>query len=140
MQKNVDKNISDPLKFLKTIYLGDRGVTGISMDSVRKTVKIHIDCISRVRGKNWNYYTDEDLENASIVFTGCKKFFFDTNGVLPGDFIEIESVEQTADNEYGIVFDVSSYSFDEKRLVPAKLKIIFQSVHLESCDGKVIDK
>ena len=140
MQKNVDKNISDPLKFLKTIYLGDRGVTGISMDSVRKTVKIHIDCISRVRGKNWNYYTDEDLENASIVFTGCKKFFFDTNGVLPGDFIEIESLEQLVDNEYSIVFDVSSYSFDEKRLVPAKLKIIFQTVHLESCDGKVIDK
>ena len=140
MQKNVDKNISDPLKFLKTIYLGDRGVTGISMDSVRKTVKIHIDCISRVRGKNWNYYTDEDLENGAIVFTGCKKFFFDTNGILPSDFIEIESVEQTADDEYSIVFDVSSYSFDEKRLVPAKLKIIFQSVYLESCDGKVIDK
>ena len=140
MQKNVDKNISDPLKFLKTIYLGDRGVTGISMDSVRKTVKIHIDCISRVRGENWNYYTDEDLENGAIVFTGCKKFFFDTNGILPSDFIEIESLEQLADNEYSIVFDVSSYSFDEKRLVPAKLKIIFQSVHLESCDGKVIDK
>lgn len=140
MQKNADKNISDPLKFLKTIYLGDRGVTGISMDSVRKTVKIHIDCISRIRGENWNYYTDEDLENASIVFTGCKKFFFDTNGILPSDFIEIESVEQTADDEYSIVFDVSSYSFDEKRLVSAKLKVIFQSVHLESCDGKVIDK
>ena len=140
MQKNVDKNISKPLRFLKTIYLGDRGVTGISMDSVRKTVKIHIDCISRVRGENWNYYTDEDLENGAIVFTGCKKFFFDTNGILPSDFIEIESVEQTADNEYSIVFDVSSYSFDEKRLVPAKLKIIFQSVYLESCDGKVIDK
>ena len=140
MQKNVDKNISDSLKFLKTIYLGDRGVTGISMDSVRKTVKIHIDCISRVRGENWNYYTDEDLENGAIVFTGCKKFFFDTNGILPSDFIEIEFVEQTADDEYSIVFDVSSYSFDEKRLIPAKLKIIFQSVHLESCDGKVIDK
>ena len=140
MQKNVDKNISEPLRFLKTIYLGDRGVTGISMDSVRKTVKIHFDCISRVRDENWNYYTDEDLENGAIVFTGCKKFFFDTNGVLPGDFIEIESLEQLADNEYSIVFDVSSYSFDEKRLVPAKLKIIFQSVHLESCDGKVIDK
>ena len=138
MSADHDKN--DPLKFLKTIYLGDRGVTGISMDSVRKTVKIHIDCISRVRGENWNYYTDEDLENGAIVFIGCKKFFFDTNGVLTGDFIEIESVEQTADDEYCIVFDVSSYSFDEKRLVPVKLKIIFQSVHLESCDGKVIDK
>ena len=136
MAEDHDKN--DPLRFLKTIYLGDRVVTGISIDSVRKTVKIHIDCISRVRGENWNYYTDEDLENASIVFIGCKKFFFDTNGILPSDFIEIESVEQTADNEYSIVFDVSSYSFDEKRLVPAKLKIIFQSVHLESCDGKVI--
>ena len=140
MQKNVDKNISDPLKFLKTIYLGDRGVIGISMDSDNGIIKIHIDCISRIRGENWNYYTDEDLENGAIVFIGCKKFFFDTNGVLPGDFIEIESLEQLADNEYSIVFDVSSYSFDEKRLVPAKLKIIFQSVHLESCDGKVIDK
>ena len=138
MQKNADKNISDPLRFLKTIYLGDRGVTGISMDSVRKTVKIHIDCISRVRGENWNYYTDEDLENASIVFTGCKKFFFDTNGVLPGDFIEIESLELLADNEYRIVFDVSSYSFNEERLVPAKLKIVFQNVCLESQDGRVI--
>ena len=138
MSADHDKN--DPLRFLKTIYLGDRGVTGISMDSVRKTVKIHIDCISRVRGENWNYYTDEDLENASIVFTGCKKFFCDTNGILPGDFIEIESLEQLADNEYSIIFDVSSYSCDEKRLVPAKLKIIFQGVCLESCDGKVIDK
>ena len=108
MSADHDKN--DPLRFLKTIYLGDRGVTGISMDSVRKTVKIHIDCISRVRGENWNYYTDEDLENASIVFTGCRKFFFDTNGILPSDFIEIESVEQTADDEYCIVFDVSSRS------------------------------
>ena len=49
-----DHNKNEPLRFLKTIYLGDRGVTGISMDSVRKTVKIHIDCISRVRGENWN--------------------------------------------------------------------------------------
>jgi len=66
MQKNVDKNISDPLKFLKTIYRGDRGVTGISMDSVRETVKIHIDCIFRVRGENWNYCTDWDLENVPL--------------------------------------------------------------------------
>ena len=131
---------TEPLKFLQTIYLGDRGITGISMDSVRKTVKIHIDCISRIRGKHWDHYTDEDLENGAIVFSGCKKFFFDTNGMLPSDFIDIESVEQTAADEYTIVFDVSSYSFDEKRLVPAKLKIIFQTVHLESCDGKVIDK
>ena len=140
MQKNVDKNISDPLRFLKTIYLGDRGVTGISMDSVRKTVKIHIDCISRVRGENWNYYTDEDLENGAIVFIGCKKFFFDTNDMLPSDFIDIESVEQTAADEYTIVFDVSSYSFAEKQHIPAKLKIVFQNVCLESQDGRVIDK
>ena len=140
MQKNVDKNISDPLKFLKTIYLGDRGVTGISMDSVRKTVKIHIDCISRIRGKHWDHYTDEDLENGAIVFSGCKKFFFDTNGMLPSDFIDIESVEQTAADEYTIVFDVSSYSFAEKQHIPAKLKIVFQNVCLESQDGRVIDK
>jgi hypothetical protein len=140
MQKNAEKNISDPLKFLQTIYLGDRGITCISMDSVRETVKIHIDCISRVRGKNWNYYTDEDLENGSIVFTGCKTFFWDTNGILPSDFVDIESVEQTAADEYTIVFDVSSYSFAEKQHIPAKLKIVFQNVWLESQDGRVIDK
>ena len=138
MAADHDKN--DPLRFLKTIYLGDRGITGISMDTDNGIIKIHIDCISRVRGENWNYYTDEDLENGAIVFTGCKKFFFDTNGILPSDFIEIESVEQTADDEYCIVFDISSYFFDAKQLIPAKLKIVFQSVHLESCDGKVIDK
>ena len=129
-----------PLKFLQTIYLGDRGITGISMDTDNGIIKIHIDCISRIRGKHWDHYTDEDLENGAIVFSGCKKFFFDTNGMLPSDFIDIESVEQNAADEYTIVFYVSIYSFDEKRLVPAKLKIIFQSVHLESCDGKVIDK
>ena len=45
-------------------------------------IKIHIDCISRIRGKHWDHYTDEDLENGAIVFIGCKKFFFDTNGIL----------------------------------------------------------
>ena len=138
MQKNVDKNISDPLKFLKTIYLGDRGITGISMDTDNGIIKIHIDCISRIREKHWDHYTDEDLENGAIVFSGCKKFFFDTNGMLPSDFIDIESVEQTAADEYTIVFDVSSYSFAEKQLIPAKLKIVFQSVCLESQDGRVI--
>ena len=138
MPTSIDK--SAPLKLLKTIYLGDRGITGISMDTDNGIIKIHIDCISRIRGKHWDHYTDEDLENGAIVFSGCKKFFFDTNGMLPSDFIDIESVEQTAADEYTIVFDVSSYSFAEKQHISAKLKIIFQSVHLESCDGKVIDK
>ena len=138
MSADHDKN--DPLKFLKTIYLGDRGITGISMDTDNGIIKIHIDCISRIRGKHWDYYTDEDLENGAIVFSGCKKFFFDTNGMLPSDFIDIESVEQTAADEYTIVFDVSSYSFAEKQHIPAKLKIVFQNVWLESHDGRVIDK
>jgi hypothetical protein len=138
MSADHDKN--DPLKFLKTIYLGDRGITGISMDTDNGIIKIHIDCISRIRGKHWDHYTDEDLENGAIVFSGCKKFFFDTNGLLPSDFIDIESVEQTAADEYTIVFDVSSYSFAEKQHIPAKLKIVFQNVWLESQDGRVIDK
>ena len=105
---------TESLKFLQTIYLGDRGITGISMDTDNGIIKIHIDCISRIRGKHWDHYTDEDLENGAIVFSGCKKFFFDTNGMSPRDFIDIESVEQTAADEYTIVFDVSSYSFAEK--------------------------
>lgn len=137
---SADHDKKDPLKFLKTIYLGDRGITGISMDTDNGIIKIHIDCISRIRGKHWDHYTDEELENGAIVFSGCKKFFFDTNGMLPSDFIDIESVEQTAADEYTIVFDVSSYSFAEKQHIPAKLKIIFQNVCLESQDGRVIDK
>ena len=58
---------SAPLKLLKTIYLGDRGITGISMDTDNGIIKIHIDCISRIRGKHWDHYTDEDLENGAIA-------------------------------------------------------------------------
>ena len=70
----------DAVQFLNSVYLGDRSITGITVDSSNMTIKIH-DIISRIRSKdgNWNYYTDEmfqtaklssaDVRNSSLIHT-----------------------------------------------------------------------
>ena len=51
-----------PIEFVKTIYLGDRGCESVLVDALNNTVKLKIDCISRVRSPTgfWSYYNDED--------------------------------------------------------------------------------
>jgi hypothetical protein len=43
--------IMNPAEFLVTIYLGDRGCKGISIDGWNRQVSIQIDEISRIRSK-----------------------------------------------------------------------------------------
>ena len=54
-----------PMEFLKTVYLGDRCCTGISWDPRTKEIRLFINKISRVRDPsgNWEYYTDEDIDD-----------------------------------------------------------------------------
>ena len=39
----------DVSAFLKTIYLGDRACKAITLDGWNRSIKIEIDCISRIR-------------------------------------------------------------------------------------------
>jgi hypothetical protein len=77
----------DAVEFLRTIYLGDRAVKSILIESWASRVGIQIDCISRVRGDKWNYYTDEDISDGWIVLEGVTAVEFQPSGPLPNDYV-----------------------------------------------------
>ena len=130
----------DAVKFINTIYLGDRCITGINIDSEHMSVKIQVDVISRIRSAdgNWNFYTDEDVPNGKIVFNGCKRFILDSQGIIPSDFIDISEISKVGDEEYKIIFDASQYDFYQKRNIPITIQIVFSEVYIEDSTGTII--
>ena len=130
----------DAVKFISTIYLGDRGITGIYIDSEHMSVKIQVDVISRIRSAdgNWNFYTDEDIPNGKIVFNGCKRFILDSQGIIPNDFIDISEISKVGDEEYKIIFDASQYDFYQKKNIPITIQIIFSEVYIEDNTATII--
>ena len=130
----------DAVKFINTIYLGDRCITGINIDSEHMSVKIQVDVISRIRSAdgNWNFYTDEDIPNGKIVFNGCKSFFLDSQGIIPSDFIDISEIRKVGDEEYKIIFDASQYDFYQKKNIPITIQIVFSEVYIEDNTGTII--
>jgi hypothetical protein len=75
------------IEFLRTIYLGDRSCRSILIDGWNSELKLQVSCISRVRSKTWNYYTDEDIEDGHMVFGNVSFISFDPQGFLPDDLI-----------------------------------------------------
>jgi len=78
-----------PDELIKTIYLGDRGCKGISIDFWEKIIKLKIDCISRIRSStgNWEYYNKECIDDGYIVFSDIENYKIDPIGVFACDFI-----------------------------------------------------
>ncbi|GAA5786679.1 DUF6258 family protein [Chitiniphilus shinanonensis] len=74
--------------FINTIYLGDRAVKSVWIDCWGKEVKVEIDCISRIRGKKWNFYIDEDVVNGRLVFFDVCYVSFGSSGLVPNDYID----------------------------------------------------
>ena len=97
----------NPVDLIKTIYLGDRACKSILLDSWNNELKIQVDCISRVRGKAWDFYTAEDLENGYLVFEGLKRFSISPSGIIPNDLINDIVAEQSGD-EYFIKFSIDA--------------------------------
>lgn len=126
------------LDFINSIYLGDRGCKGVVVDSYNSIVKIKIDLLSRIRSQsgNWDYYNDENIENGYIVFTSVKSMKWNSNGVLPNDYIDSLSVRKlNINNFYEFIFKVngcnSDGNFDEIEIL-----VVAQGVHIETSDGQ----
>ncbi len=121
----------DAKDFVSTIYLGDRACKGIEIDTWAAEVSVQVDVISRVRSAdgNWNFYTDEDVENGRLVFTNVKKIFLDQNGYLPNDLINsLEAIDQK-DGTYCFLLSVCSV-MDEPQGQEAVIKIIAEGIAL----------
>jgi len=100
-------NIED---FLRTIYLGDRACKAIEIDGWEKTVRIKVDCISRLQTgtEAWNYYTDEDVVDGFLVFREVER-------------VQVRAAQTLGANRYHIFRDVALRSAFPFIIVGARL-------------------
>ena len=126
---------TNPAEFLNTVYLGDRACKSIYIDCWKKLVAIQVDEISRVRSAsgNWEFYTDEDIVDGSIVFTGVESINFEPSGPIPNDYINgIWARRSDGVHDQLWVFEVSiSSGAGDGTSTEVILKIVGLDVHLE---------
>ena len=120
-------------QFLKTIYLGDRACKSITVNGWNSEVKIQINCISRIRSENWDFYDAEDLPDGFLVFEGVHKIEFDPTGHLPNDLInDIYLDEQRkSDTAECVVLNVDSVDSDGVR-TELLIRIFANAISLEA--------
>jgi hypothetical protein len=89
----------NPAKLIRSIYLGDRGCKAVVFDKTKRQLKIQVDCISLLRPgtDRWDYYTERDVQNGWIVFSGVDTVKMQPEDIEPNDFINDVSVEEDAD-------------------------------------------
>jgi hypothetical protein len=118
-------------EFVGTLYVGDRGCKAFHLEAWDGSVRVVVDCISRVRDPSgiWGYYTDEDITDGSIVFTGVDRIELQNDGWIPNDLIN--SIDVIQDGEVSVV----ELSIDSVRANAARketrLRIACTSIHLE---------
>ena len=131
----------NPIEFVNSIYLGDRGLDTIIADSRNEIVKLQVDEISRIRDPSgiWNYYNDENIVNGYIVFSGVKRFVLNrTHPLLPSGFIELFSCKQLEDGEFMGLYEFEFECDDCVRssngleCFATEIKIIAKHVYLEN--------
>jgi len=91
----------DTQTFAKSVYLGDRACKALHIDTWNRRVTIQIDTISRIRSTSgeWEYYTEEDIEDGLLVFDGVTFFSLSPPGCLPNDWISIVDVESVSEQD-----------------------------------------
>lgn len=125
--------------FMKTIYLGDRWLNGIIIDSASSKLKLQVNLISRIRNENgkWNYYNDENIENGLIVFTDVESFEMSPPGIIPNDEICDYEVKEIRGNLSEVLFYIGSYD-KIGNYTEVRLRLTAGGVYLE--DPKQPDK
>lgn len=118
--------------FIKTIYLGDRWLKSIIIDSVNCNVKLHVNLISRIRNEDgaWNYYNDENIEDGYIVFTDVESLEMSPQGVIPNDEICNYEVNIINDSVSEVIFYVGSYD-KNYNYTEVKLRLLAGGIYLE---------
>jgi hypothetical protein len=121
-----------PSEFIRTIYLGDRACKSITIDGWNATVRIQIDCISRVRSSagTWDYYADEDINDGYLVLTGVQSCELDNQGYLPNDLMNDIEVRRESEEVAELVFSIGSVDA-HAGYHETLLRIICKSIHLE---------
>lgn len=82
------------IDFVSSIYLGDRVLNKILIDSEKREISFEVDLISRIRSVDgmWNFYDKEDIENGSIVLINVSSFSMSPSHLLPNDQINFFTV------------------------------------------------
>jgi hypothetical protein len=104
----------NPRDFVETIYLGDRGCKGIYLNGWEDKVTVTVDRISRIRDSSgeWNFYSDEDIDDAQIVFTDVKGVQFSPSGPVPNDRINYLEFVKSEEGISTFRFSIDSIKAD----------------------------
>jgi hypothetical protein len=119
-------------EFLKTIYFGDRACKSIAIDCWQRTFKIQATVISRVRGKEWNFYADEDIENGYLVFDDVSQWGMTPVGFLPDDVINyVVAEEASAQGRFSVKLSIDSVNQLTAEHTEVFIEFEARSAHLE---------
>lgn len=118
--------------FLRTLYLGDRACKSIQLDAWNASVRVVVDCISRVRDPSgvWGYYTDEDISDGAIVLTGVERFELDNDGWVPNDLINSIAVVEEVGDASVVEMSIDSVAAGGARH-ETRLRVSCRSIHLD---------
>jgi hypothetical protein len=121
-----------PVELIRSLYLGDRGCKAITIDGWNATVRVTVECLSRVRPETglWEFNTDSDIEDAAIVFEGVTTFDMKTQGGMPNDFINSVEAKATEGEEVQVEISIDSVAADATR-AETFLSFRCKSIHLE---------
>lgn len=119
-------------QFMKTVYLGDRFLKEIVIDSYNKEIKLKINLISRIRNSDgiWNNYNDENIQDGYIVFSDVQRFALEPEGVIPNDEINDWECNEIGDGIYEVSFNVGSYN-SENQYQETKISLRAKQICLE---------
>lgn len=123
--------MSDIPDLLKTIYLGDRACKSIKVDGWNDTVVVEVDCISRVRGAQWDYYNDENLDDGLLVFEDVRSIEFQPPGLIPDDlFGDFRAEPSSVPGRWKIALEIGS-----SKGGAVEITIDAASMHLRNAAG-----
>ena len=129
--------MTNPAAFLRTVYLGDRACKGLTIDSWGKRFVLHVSCISRIRSQSgeWQFYTDEDIPDGVLVFTGLDSIEFAPSGHVPNDAVNSIDVKTLSDDPLAplFLFEISVGSSGRQGdVTEVTIRVVARDVHLEN--------